>query len=120
MRQLAIRAAGIGLLALSAAGAGAEEPGFGTVGFFLAHCKASMDDDNSTELFRQGQCSGLLAGAQFLSREVSPTYRFCSPPTVEVGELVAVAVAYLDRQPDKAKLPLLEAAIPAFQARWPC
>ena len=120
MRHRAIQVgAGLALL-LAASAAPAQEPKFGTVRFFIPHCKATLDDANTDELFRQGQCSGTLLAAHSLSEQLSTNLRFCSPAETQAGELVRVAVAYIDAHPDSMDTMLLDTAIIAFKAKWPC
>lgn len=113
-------AAALALLAGSPAGVSAQEPTFGTVQFFDAHCRASLDDNNTTDLFRQGQCSGMLLALHFVSEQLATNLKFCSPAGTKAGELVQVAMAYTAAHPDRASTPLMDTAIQAFKERWPC
>lgn len=111
---------GLLLAAAAATGAAAQEPKFGSVRFFYPHCKATLDDSNSSELFRQGQCSGTLLAVHSLSEQLAGTLKFCSPAETQAGELVRVAVEYIDSHPNTMDTLLLDTAIVAFKQKWPC
>ena len=104
--------------ALPAAGQGTDAK-YGTGRFFYEHCKAVLDKDNSHELYRQGECAGILATMSYFSEQLPKAYRFCSPTDATTGQLAKVFVEYMDKHPDRLDQQATQAAGPAFTTAWP-
>ncbi len=107
-------------LTLLPVSAQAADPAYGTARYYYPHCKASLDDNNSKELFSQGECIGMLQAVSFFSEQLSKEYKFCSPSGVIGSKLATVLIAYMDANQNKMESPMLELAIGAFRAEWPC
>lgn len=58
----------------------APSPTFGTTRYFYEACKSSLDEKNSEELFRQGQCSGELFAMSSVKGVGRQACGFALPP----------------------------------------
>ena len=79
-----------------------------------------LQDNDSRELFHQGECVGMLQALSFFSEELPKQYKFCSPGTSTGAQLAKVAVAYLDANTADLDNSFMLMAVKAFRAEWPC
>lgn len=98
----------------------AADPKYGTAAFFYDHCKAVLEKDNSKELYRQGECAGILGALSYISEQLPDEYKFCSPADVTAAQLARVAIGYMDKNKSKLDTHLIMMALAAFRQEWPC
>ena len=108
------------LLVVLAASAQAHEEKYGTGRYFYKHCEASLDQSNSEELFRQGECVGMFQAMGNYSEQLSPPFRFYSPGTTTGAQFARAAMTDMDEHSDEMDSSLLKIAATAFRNEWPC
>ena len=85
---------------------------------FLANNPEKMDTRPS--LFRQGECLGMIEGLTFVIRKLPPPLRSCIPKGVIGGQIVRVALAYIEQRPQRMHESFLLLVVEALHEAWPC
>jgi hypothetical protein len=68
----------------------------------------------------QGVCVGTVVGLSFTAELLPPGIRSCPPKGVTDGQMVRVALAYIERRPQRMHEDFRQLAIEALHEAWPC
>jgi hypothetical protein len=90
--------------------------------YVLPACQRYIARSNSNSLntLREGLCAGLIEGLFYLAHLLPPERRSCAPESVTTGQVLRVAVAYIERRPQRMHENFKELALDAFHDAWPC
>ncbi len=80
----------------------------------LRHCTSSNSDP------MRGYCLGVVSGMLAVSRLLEPEFRFCTERGVTAGQMVRVAVKFMEDNPAMLHRNFDVLALIAFQRTWPC
>jgi hypothetical protein len=73
--------------------------------FFVPVCQKylanSGEDTDPRSNFNEGMCSGLVQGLTYLIKYLPPGERACPPKGVAEGQVVRVALAHIERRPQR-------------------
>jgi hypothetical protein len=68
--------------------------------YIMPGCKAIISQSPDLEVaFKAGNCGGMISAIEDLSIFLPPSINYCSPNGVTKGQLLRVAVKYIDDQP---------------------
>ncbi|WP_262273058.1 MULTISPECIES: Rap1a/Tai family immunity protein [Microvirga] len=83
-------------------------------------CADALQDNASTQIFRQGQCNGIVTSIYYFGENLSPSRRFCSPEGASSIQALRIVVNYMQANPARLHLPLFVLVTDALRAAWPC
>jgi hypothetical protein len=107
---------GLAMLALTATAAHPAEDKHLSANEILPGCKALLGEKILSTDFSQGRCAGILIGLVYSAR----IYGACVPADAPGGQLLRVAVTYIDRQPERWHEDFRLLALEAMKRAWPC
>ncbi len=84
----------------------------------IEHCRNALDENNSSNLFEQGKCSGIVSMVYYITAILDPP--ICPPDNVAQTDLVRVVVMHMEKNPARLHLDFRELAVEAFSFAWPC
>jgi hypothetical protein len=89
---------------------------------FLNGCKAAAEQKKKLEtLYVEGFCEGLALTLYEYARVLPEPYRSCAPKDgATINQIVRVIVSYMEANPGKLHLPLVDLATDALRYTWPC
>jgi Rap1a immunity proteins len=87
----------------------------------LAECKAFADEHANLGQRAAGYfCAGELRALAYVSHVLAPELRSCVPANLSNGQLVAVAVQYVEQHPSQMNDDFMKLALQAYRQTWPC
>jgi Rap1a immunity proteins len=111
----------IGLLWPSSALAQTQTPNAFSGYATLAECKAFADEHANLGQRAAGYfCAGELRALAYVSHVLAPELRSCVPANLSNGQLVAVAVQYVEQHPSQMNDDFMKLALQAYRQTWPC
>ncbi len=119
-----MRAIAFGLLAavLSVQGVDAQSDRT-SANFLVPACQGFLGyrgNDTLAMAFDQGVCSGIFSGLDVAIGFLPPHARACPPKIVTNAQMVRVALAYIERRPERRHEDFRFLAIEAMHEAWPC
>jgi hypothetical protein len=87
----------------------------------LPQCKAFADEHANLGQRAAGYfCAGELRALAYVSHVLTPELRSCVPGNLSDGQLVAVAIQYIERHPTEVNDDFMTLALRAYRQTWPC
>jgi hypothetical protein len=87
----------------------------------LAECKAFADEHANLGQRAAGYfCAGELRALAYVSHVLAPELRSCVPGNLSNGQLVAVAIQYVEQHPSQMNDDFMKLALQAYRQTWPC
>jgi hypothetical protein len=113
----------LGFLAavLSTQNADAQNPDVRSASFIAPGCQKFLSN-RPDNLLQQGRCFGIIETLLVMGqlKGMAPEFTFCPAPEVGPGQLIRVAVDYIEHRPDRMHEDFLLLALEAFHESWPC
>ena len=99
----------------------AQKPDVRSASFIVSGCQKFLSN-KSDSLLQQGRCFGIIETLLVMGqiKGVAPEFTFCPAPEVATGQLIRVAVDYIERRPQRMHEDFLLLALEAFHEAWPC
>jgi hypothetical protein len=83
--------------------------------------EAPQDDSRLIWFFQQGECRGNIQALAFASDGMSlAEFRSCIPKGATDGQMVRVALAYIERRPQRMHEEFRGLVLEAWHEAWPC
>jgi hypothetical protein len=82
---------------------------------FLAH-----RDTNLSVALDEGVCAGTVSGLNYLITFLPPHLISCIPKKATIGQRIRVALAYIERQPQRMHEDFRLLTVEAWHEAWPC
>ena len=87
----------------------------------LPECKAFADEHANLGQRAAGYfCAGELRALAYVSHVLAPELRSCVPANLSNGQLVAVAVQYVEQHPSQMNDDFMKLPLQAYRQTWPC
>jgi Rap1a immunity proteins len=87
----------------------------------LPECKAFADEHANLGQRAAGYfCAGELRALAYVSHVLTPELRSCVPANLSNGQLVAVAIQYIEQHPSQMNDDFMKLALQAYRQTWPC
>jgi hypothetical protein len=77
-------------------------------------------EDTLRPAWGQGACLGSITSLLFVAQYFPPHLKTCPPKGVTNGQSVRVALAYIERRPQRMHEDFRNLAIEAWHEAWPC
>lgn len=89
---------------------------------FLNGCKSAAEQKTKVDtLYVEGFCNGMALTLYEYARVLPEPYRSCAPKEgATINQIVRVIVSYMEANPGKLHLPLVDLATDALRHTWPC
>ena len=99
----------------------AQNPDVRSASFIVSGCQKFLSN-RSDGLLQQGRCFGIIKTVLVMGqlKGMAPEFTFCPAPEVATGQLIRVAVDYIEHRPDRMHEDFLLLALEAFHESWPC
>ena len=114
--------AAVGLVLISSQSF-AEETKPNSVHALIESCRSYMDSTEMTDAgnaFARGRCVGVTTTLVWLAPALNVKQRFCPPKDVTYGQVVRIALDFMDRQPHRHDEDFTQLVHEAYLAAWPC
>jgi len=96
----------------------AQTPDVRSASFIVPGCQKFLSN-RSENLLQQGRCFGIIETLLVMGqlKGVAPEFTFCPAPEVATGQLIRVAVDYIERRPQRMREDFLLLALEASMRR---
>jgi hypothetical protein len=121
-RRDATAALVLGLLAAALLSQNADaqlKPDEMSANYMVPRCQRWIAENNNPT-FTQGVCVGVIAGLSYVGTSLPPGHSWCSSQQVTFAQMVRVALAYIERRPERTHEDFRRLAIEAWHEAWPC
>jgi hypothetical protein len=92
--------------------------------YYYRTCKLLVNDamKDTTDALEIGDCLGTIKAINALNIDYGKGKGvfYCLPPTVTIGQMIKVAIAYMEKNPNLLHEPFTTLVISALNEPWPC
>jgi len=88
--------------------------------YLVPACQRFIANNGTLNDAETGYCAGVITGLGYLSAGSPPDFRSCGPEGVTITQMTRVALAYIERHPQRMHEPFARLAVEAWHEAWPC